>query len=617
MVSRYLSLITLEEVIALIQKHCPPSTGTVTAPLMESVGRITAAPVFASYSVPEAHLSAMDGIAVRSCDTHGATDKMPVAIPNAVRVNTGNVIPSGYDAVIMIEDVWEESGEYLIRKAAAPWQHVRPVGEDIAESEMAVPRGHRILYHDIGALAAYGITKLPLLSLRGGLIPTGSELVAHGTRPAPGQVVESNCLMAAAHLRSLGVVAEVYPPVPDEPDQIRKALDRAVSEQDLVIISAGSSKGTKDYTASIIGELGEVLVHGVAIKPGKPVIIGKIRGKPVIGLPGYPLSALTILREIITPLIRMAGIPTPEPATLRAELTRSLTSDIGTDEFVLMTAGLVGGRYIATPLSRGAGVQMSAVRSNGVLRITRDCEGAESGESVELSLTVPEETVRSGLIFSGSHDPVLDRMADLLSPLPVHSTHIGSMGGILALKRRHCHCAPMHLLAPDGTYNVHYLKRYLPGEEVTLVSVAEREQGIVSRDGLTFDDITRVPFINRQKGSGTRMLLDHLLKEREIDPHAVTGYEREMTTHLAVALAVKSGEADAGLCVASAAKTTGLSFVPIGTERYELGIMTEDLTDPRIRSLLDLIGSDQFKTLLTGMGGYRTEVTGMRQTLSL
>lgn len=617
MVNRYLSLVPLEEAIELIRSHCPPVPQVISVPLMESVGRVTANPIYAEYSVPEAHLSAMDGIAVSSRATNGATDKHPVILQDAVRVNTGNVIPPGCDAVIMIEDVAFEGGGYVIRRAAAPWQHIRPVGEDIAESEMILPRGHRIQYHDIGALAAYGITDVAVLSLSAGLIPTGSELVAHGTRPKPGQVVESNCQMAAAHLRSLGVHATVSPLVPDDPDRIRDAIDAAVSAYDMVIISAGSSKGTKDYTAQVVGELGEVLVHGVGIKPGKPVIIGVIRGKPVIGLPGYPLSALTVIREIITPVIRGAGIPVPSRELIEAELTRTLASDIGTDEFVLMTAGRVAGRLIATPLSRGAGVQMSAVRSNGVLRIPADSEGLEAGEKIPVSLSVPKEELESALILSGSHDPILDRMADLLAPLPVHSAHIGSMGGILALKRRHCHCAPMHLLAPDGTYNVRYLERYLAGEEVTLVCVAEREQGIVSRDGITFEELDSVSFVNRQKGSGTRMLLDHLLKERGIAPSAISGYDREMTTHLAVALAVASGEADAGLCVASAAEITGLSFVPVGTERYEIGIMTEDLEDPRIRSLLEVIESDLFRTILNKSSGYRTDATGIRQTLSL
>ncbi len=278
-------------------------------PLLKSVGRVTAEAIFARYSVPEVHLAAMDGIAVQSRETRGASEQHPVTLKQAVRVNTGNVVPPLYDAVIMIEDVYIDHERFIIRRAAPPWQHVRPAGEDIGESEMALPSRHLIRPPDLGALAAYGITEVPVLTVRIGLIPTGSELVPHGEFPAPGQVVESNTVMAEAMLGTLGAFCTRYPMVKDDPVQIRKALERAVAENDLVIISAGSSAGTKDFTADVIADLGEVLVHGVAIKPGKPAIIGRIDKKPVIGMPGYPLSALTVLREIVTPLVQQFGLP--------------------------------------------------------------------------------------------------------------------------------------------------------------------------------------------------------------------------------------------------------------------------------------------------------------------
>ncbi len=311
MVKRYLTVTSLADTLALLRTgfDCTPSREHVG--LLNAVGRITAEPVFARYSVPEVHLAAMDGIAVISKETVGAGEQQPVTLSEAVRVNTGNVVPSRYDAVIMIEDVHVDHDRFTIRKAASPWQHIRPAGEDIGESEMALPSRHRIRPHDIGALAAYGITGLDVLTVRIGLIPTGSELVSHGSRPAPGQVVESNTVMAEAMMRTLGATCTRYPMVSDDPEAIKKSLRRAVDENDCVIISAGSSAGTKDFTADVIAELGEVLVHGIAIKPGKPAIIGRIDNKPVIGMPGYPLSALTVLREIATPLIHAFGLPVP------------------------------------------------------------------------------------------------------------------------------------------------------------------------------------------------------------------------------------------------------------------------------------------------------------------
>ena len=320
MVTRYLNVVPLDEALNLIRRSFPEKIFHRTVPLAESVGMITASPIFARYSVPEVHLAAMDGIAARSRDTYGAGEQRPVALTDALRVNTGNVVPDEYDTVIMIEDVTVSEDGYIIRKAAPPWQHIRPAGEDIGESEMALPSMHRIRPHEAGALAAYGITEVDTVSVRVGLVPTGSELVAAGTRPSPGQVVESNSIMAEAWLSSLGAPCTRYPITPDDPDRIRDAIRQGVRENDMLIVSAGSSAGTKDFTADMLGELGEVLSHGVAIKPGKPVIIGKVEEKPVIGLPGYPLSAMTVIREIVIPLSRQVrDCPTPSRSTLKPD----------------------------------------------------------------------------------------------------------------------------------------------------------------------------------------------------------------------------------------------------------------------------------------------------------
>jgi len=617
-VRRYLSVITLAEARALMERSFPAVPGVVRVPVTTgAVGRITAAPIFARFSVPAIHISAMDGIAVKSADTLGASEQHPVTLPDAARVNTGNIVPPGYDAVVMIEDVWIDGETYTVRKPVGPWQHIRPVGEDIGESEMILPSNHRIRPQDVGALANYGVTEVAIKNVRAGLIPTGSELVPAGVMPPPGKVVESNTLMAAAVLAEAGVEAHRYPIVPDDYDLIRDVVRRGAAENDILLVSAGSSAGTRDYTADIIRDLGEVLAHGVAIKPGKPVIIGRVEGKPVIGLPGYPLAAATVLREIVLPLVARYGLPVREPERVAARLTTSLQSDIGTDEFVLLSAGRIGDRWVAVPQSRGAGVQMSAVRANGYLQIPAQKEGAEAGETVEVRLTVPRAEAEEAVLVTGSHDPALDYLADLVRPrgVDIHSTHLGSMGGVIALKKEECHAAPMHLLAPDGTYNTHYLERYMPGADLALLCVAERQQGVISRDGLSFDDLPGKTFINRQKGSGTRMLLDHSLAARGIDPASIPGYGREATTHLAVALAVRTGEADAGMGVYSAAKALGLAFVPVATERYELVMHRAMLDDPRIAALVATVSSEAFKQVLRDLGGYETDETGVLRGL--
>jgi putative molybdopterin biosynthesis protein len=532
-------------------------------------------------------------------------------------VNTGNVVPPGYDAVIMIEDVWVDDERFIIRKSAAPWQHVRPAGEDIAESEMAVPAGHRIRPHELGALAAYGITHLDLLAVRIGLIPTGSELVAHGARPATGQVVESNTVMAAAMLENAGATCTRYPMVRDDPALIREAVSRAAGENEIVIVSAGSSAGTRDFTADVIAKLGTVLVHGIAIKPGKPAIIGSVAGRPVIGMPGYPLSALTVIREIVIPFLSCYGLPVPDADVIPATITSPVAKEIGADEFVLCTLGRIGDRWVLSPQSRGAGVQMSAVRANAYLKVPAASEGYDAGEAVPAHLMVPQCEAEAALLLTGSHDPVIDQLANLLQKqgITLLSTHVGSMGGLLALKKDECHAAPTHLLSEDGSYNTGYITQLLPGQEIVLTCVAGRQQGIVSRDGIAFADVPKHTFINRQKGSGTRILLDHELKRAGIDPLAIRGYEREATTHIGVALAVKSGEADAGMCVYSAAQVLGLPFVPVAQERYELAVLKEHAGDPRVRALIAAIQSAEFRAILSRLGGYDTTETGTQRTL--
>jgi len=303
---------------------------------------------------------------------------------------------------------------------------------------------------------------------------------------------------------------------------------------------------------------------------------------------------------------------------IRAVITSAVAKEIGSDEFVLCTLGNVGGRWTVSPQSKGAGVQMSAVRANAYIRIPRQSEGFNAGDPVDARLMVPAAEAGHALLVTGSHDPVLDYLSDLLRPSGVSliSTHVGSMGGIIALIKDECHAAPTHLLSEDGTYNTEYLQKYLPGTAVDLICVAGRQQGVVSREGLSLADLPGRAFINRQKGSGTRMLLDYQLKSAGINPSAIPGYEREVTTHIAVALAVKSGEADAGLCVYSAAKALGLPFVPVAQERYELAIRREHADDPRVRALIGAIRSPAFKTILARLGGYDTTETGILRTVS-
>ena len=618
--TRYLTLAPLYEIHELWNKTFPCIPRVEVVPLDRACGRITAHAIYSRLSVPARHLSAMDGIAVHSSDTAGATEQKPVRLSDAVMVNTGSLIPDGYNAVIMIEYVEEvlddEGHGWIIREEAHPWQHVRPVGEDIADSEMVIASHHRIQPQDIGALAAYGITEVSVFALRVTVIPTGDELVAFesGVLPAPGQVIESNMLMAQAYLEEKHVEVYRTPIVPDDLDEIRNMVLSAVHDSDIVLLSAGTSKGTKDYSSQLLRELGSVLVHGILMKPGKPAIIGVIDKKPIICLPGYPVASYTVLREVVDSLLCAYGFSERNEESIQARLTTTLPSDIGTTEFVLATVGRIHGEWVVQPQSRGSGIMMSMVRANAYIQIPASTEGLCAGSIVTATLSVSHAAAQASILITGSHDPCLDILTDIAAKqgIVIHSSHVGSMGGLLALRKDECHAAPMHLLDENGEYNVSYLSKYCPDVDFMLVCVAKREQGVISRDALTLSDIQSHSLLNRQKGSGTRILLDYLLKEKGIDPTSIDGYDREVTTHLAICLGVQSGSADMGIGVYSAAKSCNLAFVPIGYERYELVIRKDVYTnDARIARLVSLIQSPAFSAKLTELGGYDISETGV------
>jgi putative molybdopterin biosynthesis protein len=612
MVKRYLKLRSLTEALGLLTSSFAAPQRTENVPVMQSVGRVVAEPVFAKYSVPEVNLSAMDGIAVRSRDTIGSGDQNPVTLDHFTRVNTGNIVPPEFDAVIMIEDVWECGDGFKVRRAAAPWQHIRPAGEDIRKNRLVLPTGHVIRAFDIGALATYGITTIKVRAVRIAIIPTGSELVPLGVRPGPGQVVESNTVMAQVFLDQMGATCTRFPIVPDEPDRIREAIRSAVKENDLVIISAGSSAGTRDFTESVICSLGELIFHGVAIKPGKPVMLGKVEETPVLGLPGYPLAAQTALREFAAPLLESWGFPPAPRFPVTVRLAQPLVSDLGFDEFIPVFVGRIGSGLYGTPHGKGAGVQMAPVKANGYTRIPSQVEGYEAGTNLEVLLTTDPGSIERTLILTGSVDPSLEELAGLAhnEGLYINATNPGNMGALLALRRNSCHGAPISLPARSLLSSYQPLIKYLPVGDTVFIHIATIEQGIASCDGLGLEDLTRVRFINTKKESPARVILDALLAAEGIAPSRVNGYLQEVHGSPAVAAAIRNGFADAGMCTSSVANANGLRFVPVACEDYELAIRREMLEDPRIRTLVSLIQSAAYREILTNTGGYDVNLTG-------
>jgi len=589
--------------------------------VLDSLNRVTFEAVYALVSSPNYNAAAMDGIAVRSSDTKEAKEINPVVLEEGkdfIYINTGNPIEDPYDAVIMIEDVIElGDGKVKILKAAYPWQHVRPIGEDIVATEMILPSKHKVRPMDIGALLSGGIEKIKVYKKpRVGIIPTGSEIIEKVSQLKVGKIIDSNSRVFEGLILENGGIPNRYSPVADDYDKLKAAILKGVEENDLLIIGAGSSAGSEDYTANIIRELGEVVIHGVAMKPGKPTILGIIDGKPVIGIPGYPVSAYLVFEIFVIPLIlKYIGLEEEKESFQEAIISKKVTSSLKNREFIRVNLGFVKDKLIATPLSSGAGVTMSLVKADGIAIIPQSLEGVDAGSPVNVRILKPLSQIKETLVSVGSHDIIMDILADMMK---LSSGHVGSMGGILAMRRGECHIAPIHLLDMDtGEYNIPYVKKYFKGQKMALVKGVRRNQGfIVKKDNpqeiKSFSDLVRddVVYVNRQRGAGTRILLDYHLNKEKIDPSKVKGYDREMTTHMAVASAVKTGSATTGLGIYSAAKALNLDFIEVTYEDYDFLVPFDLLEDSRVIKFIEVLKSDEFKKRVAALGGYGFEKTG-------
>jgi putative molybdopterin biosynthesis protein len=610
---------------------CPDRLEAVRVPLEEAAGRVTAEPVWARRSSPPFDAAAMDGIAVRAADTVGAGETSPVRLgrDRYEIVDTGDPMPAGRDAVVMREQVHWEGGEadpdgVELRAAAAPYQHVRSIGEDVSAAELLLPAGHRLRPVDVAAAGAAGMTELavrraPVVAV----IPTGDEIRPIGAELAPGELPDTNSLMIAAQAAAIGCEVVRHEIAPDAPDRIVAAVREAAAAADLVVVIAGSSAGRDDHTAAVVAEAGTLAVHGVAVKPGHPVVLGAADATPVLGAPGYPVSAALTFDIFAAPLLAgLEGAPAPDWPRAHARLARKLASSMGTDDWVRVRLGLVGGRLVATPLPRGAGVLTSLVRADGLLVVPASLEGHHAGEDVEVRLLRGVGEIERTIVVTGSHDLVLDLAASALRDrdpgIALASSNVGSLAGLAALRDGLCHLAGSHLLDADsGEYTLPWVERLMPDHDAAVVRLTHREQGLIVAPGNPLglegiDDLTRpgLRYVNRQRGAGTRVLLDHSLSLRGIEPDTIDGYAREEHTHLAVAAAVAADRADCGLGVLAAARAFGLDFVPVAKEPYDLVLERASLDSELLAPLWDLLASAEFRAEVDALGGYDTSEMG-------
>lgn len=592
---------------------------TEIIPASSSLGRITSKACYAKICSPHYNASSMDGIAVLSKDTFGATEREPKRLSSSgfVPVDTGDPLPEGKDAVIMVEDViFSDDGTAVIYAPARPFMNVRQIGEDICMGDMLVPSFTEITPTLAGALLAGGNLEVEVIKKpKFGIIPTGDEIVSPRENPEKGEIIEFNSTIFSSMISVFGAESIVYPIVPDKKELIEKALIKACAECDGVLILAGSSAGRDDYTADIISSNGTVLVHGIAVKPGKPAVLGVIGNVPVTGLPGYPVSAVIIMNEIVRYIVdfyyRRSFF---KNETVNAYLSRRVVSSLKYEEFIRVTLGKVNGRFVAVPIAGGAGVITGFTKADGILRVPQNLEGLDAGTEVCVELLRDMQKIENALIVTGSHDPLIDEISDIMrrmsEDLSLTSSHVGSMGAITAIKTKSAHLGACHLLDEEtGIYNESYIKKYFPDGGVKLVKGVKRIQGLMVQKGNPlgvndFSDVVKGRFLNRQKGSGTRVLCDYLIKKHSLDIKLIEGYENEEFTHTAVAAGIKNGNADMGLGIVSAAKMYDLDFIPICHEDYDFLVSEDALENENVKLFFSILKSEEFKKRLEKLGGY-------------
>ena len=672
--SVYLHDIPLPEAQARLQQALQDAglwgvLGTETIPLDEhALGRVTAGPVWARISSPHYHSSAMDGFAVRANATNGAMPSKPVTLQigaDTQYVDTGDPLPDWANAVIPIENVESldehgritkdirQPGSIRIRASVAPWSHVRPLGEDIVATQLVLPAGHTLRPVDLGAVAAAGYQEITVSRKpRVAILPTGTELVPIGSKLEPGDILEYNSLVIAAQIKAMGGEPARFPITHDDFDLICQRVEEAARQYDLVLLNAGSSAGAEDFSSKVVQKLGRLLVHGVAVRPGHPVILGMIAKQsqqsskeeiaghrpasqsswgpgatprndmvPIIGVPGYPVSAALTVDIFVEPVIaKWLGRRTNELQTETAMLTRKIVSPPGDDDYIRVAVGKVGDRLLAAPLARGAGVITSLVQADGLAIIPRGAQGLEAGEKVQVHLYRSRAEIERTILCIGSHDLTLDLLAQFLAARErrLASANVGSQGGLIALRRGEAHMAGSHLLDPQtGEYNITYIRQYMPDVPVKVIALVGREQGLLVKRGnpkgvKSLDNLSKpgVQFVNRQRGAGTRVLLDYHLNLLGMAKESIAGYSQEEYTHLGVAAAVASGRADCGLGIAAAAQALDLDFLPLFQERYDLVIPREHADSPLLAPLFGLLTERAFREAVTQLKGYDLSVMG-------
>jgi putative molybdopterin biosynthesis protein len=635
---QFLDVVSAEEARARFTAHINMAPlGDETVLLGAALGRVLAHDVVAAVDAPPFDRSNVDGFALRAADTIGASDSTPkkftlngeviacghapslqVAPGTATTIATGGVIPRGADAVVMIEQT-ELLAELLadgapsieLRRAAAPGQFVSYAGSDIARGETLLRRGARIGSREIGMLAASGLAHIDVVRKpKVAVLSTGDELVEPGKALGAANVYDSNGAIIAAAVTEAGGEAMAFGAFPDDPVKLEIAVRNALGAADMVVLSGGTSKGAGDLSHAIVSRLGRpgILVHGVALKPGKPLCLGVIGNKPIVVLPGFPTSAIFTFHAFVAPVIRaLAGLPPEAAETVSATVPVRIASEMGRKEFVLVSLVEGDGGMIAFPTGKGSGSVTSFSQADGFLEIDALASSLDADSTAQVTL-IGSAAKAPDVVIMGSHDVALDVVVGALAErgFSARTLAVGSLGGVAAATRGECDIAPVHLIDPaSGQYNVHLVT---PG--LSLVPGWRRMQGVLFRlgdtrfEGRSAQDAigamladTSALMVNRNAGAGTRVLIDNLLKGAR-----PPGYANQPKSHNAVAAAIAQSRADWGVAIEPVAKLYGLGFLPLAPEHYDFLVVDKRRERPAVQAFFAALRDDKTRERIAALG---------------
>lgn len=632
--SQFLDVVTRDEAERRFREHLSLAPlGRETVPLYAALGRVLADDAVAAIDVPGFDRSNVDGFAVQAADTWGAMEEQvralalvgetlaPGIVPQrevtpgcATAIATGGMLPRGADAVVMVEHTDLDGGNVQVRRAATAGENVSYAGTDIARGETVLRAGQVLSSREIGVLAALGLAEVAVWRKpRVAIFSTGNEIVAPGAPLPTGAVYDSNAAIIGAAVEELGGEPVRLGVIPDDEALLSAALARGLA-CDAVVFSGGTSKGEGDLSYRVVAALGDpgVVAHGVALKPGKPVCLAVTGGKPVVILPGFPTSAVFTFHEFLAPVIRaFAGRPPQQHAHVAATLPMRVNSERGRTEYLLVGLVPTDDGVAAYPMGKGSGSVTTFSSADGFITIGQHTEIVDAGAPVQVQL-LGQGLDAADLIFIGSHCVGLDWLAGELmrQGIRIKAMNVGSTGGLMAARRGECDVAGIHLMDPaTGVYNRPLLT---PGLE--LVTGYGRMQGVVHRPGDTrFEGLdaaaaiaaaTAQPgctMVNRNAGSGTRILIDRLLGGSQ-----PPGYGVQTKSHNAVAVAVAQQRADWGLAIDTVARQYGLGFIPVQEERYDFVVPQARLGRAPVQAFIALLQSAAAREAL-GRLGFRVD----------